>query len=57
MDEDSMDFPEPTAAPSQRPSHPAGRNGATISAQLLAAARADTDTVLQGLDSRLEGLS
>jgi len=52
-----MDSPKPTPTPSQRPGHPPGGNGATISAQLLAKARADISTLLQELASRLEGLS
>ena len=52
-----MDSPKPTPTPSQRPGHPAGANGATISAQLLAKARADTAALLQELASRPEGLS
>ncbi|MCX5801045.1 MAG: magnesium-translocating P-type ATPase [Candidatus Eisenbacteria bacterium] len=52
-----MDSPKPTPTPSQRPGHPAGANGPTISAQLLAKARVDTATLLQELASRLEGLS
>ena len=52
-----MDSPKPTPAPSYRPGHPTGGSGARISAQLLAKARADTDTLLKDLASRLEGLS
>jgi Mg2+-importing ATPase len=52
-----MDSPKPTQNPSQRPGHPAGGNGATISAQLLAKAPADSATLLQELASRLGGLS
>ena len=52
-----MDSPKPTSAPSPRPGHPAGGDGAANSAQLLAKARAETTTLLQELASRLEGLS
>ncbi len=52
-----MDSPQPTSTPPQPPGHLAGGNGATISAQLLAGARADTATLLQELASRVEGLS
>jgi len=52
-----MDSPIRRPTPSQRTGHPAGGNRAAISAQLLAKARADTDTLLQELESRLEGLS
>jgi P-type Mg2+ transporter len=50
-----MDSPKPTAAP--RPNHPAGRNGATITAELLAKARVEPATLLQQLMSRSDGLS
>jgi len=50
-----MDSLKPTPTPSQRPGHPAGGNGAGISAQLRAKARADSSSVLQGLASRRDG--
>jgi Mg2+-importing ATPase len=52
-----MDTPTRRPTPSQRPGHPARENGAAISAQLLAKARADADVLLRELESRLEGLS
>ena len=52
-----MDYPKPAPAPSHRPGHPLGGSGAGISAQLLAKARADPDTLLKDLASRWEGLS
>jgi hypothetical protein len=61
-----MGIPKPAPAPSQRPGHPPGGNGATvsrgipavaISARLLAKARADTAILLHELASSLEGLS
>jgi hypothetical protein len=52
-----MGSPKPTLNLSQPPGHPAGGNGATISAQLLAKARVDSATLLQELASRLEGLT
>ena len=52
-----MDSPKPPPAPSRRLGHPTGGSGARISAQLLAKARADTDSLLKELASRLEGLS
>ena len=42
---------------SQPPVNLAGGNEANVSAQLLEKARADTDTVLKELGSRLDGLS
>jgi len=44
-------------SPVQRPSKRAGGNGAHVSDQLLEKARADTETVLRELESRLDGLS
>jgi Mg2+-importing ATPase len=41
----------------QAPTKPVKANGADYSVQLLEKARADTDTVLKELGSRLEGLS
>jgi len=51
IDEVGIHSPKPT--PSRRPRRPDGRNGATISAQLLAKARADEATLLRELASRL----
>jgi Mg2+-importing ATPase len=52
-----MSLPTQAPIPSQPPGHPASGSGATTSAELLAAARADAATVLKELVSRLEGLS
>jgi P-type Mg2+ transporter len=52
-----MDTPTRRPTPSQRTGHPFRENGAAISAQLLAKARADADALLRELGSRLEGLS
>ena len=43
--------------PGERPGNLAGVNGAQVSDQLLEKARADTETVLRELESRLDGLS
>ena len=52
-----MSRPTPTPNPPQPPAPLASGKAATISAQLLAAARADDATVLQELGTRLAGLS
>ena len=44
-------------SPAQRPGNLTGGNGAHVSDQLLEKARADTETVLKELESRLDGLS
>jgi Mg2+-importing ATPase len=46
-----------TMSPAQRPGTLAGGKGAHVSDQLLEKARADTETVLRELESRLDGLS
>src|SRR5450631_2007423 len=46
-----------TTSPAQRPGHLTGKSVAHVSDELLGKARADTETVLRELESRLEGLS
>jgi Mg2+-importing ATPase len=46
-----------TMGPTRRPGNLTGRNGTQVSNQLLEKARADTETVLRELESRLDGLS
>lgn len=48
---------EQTRSASRGPDKRSGENGAQNSAQLLEIARADTDTVLKALSSRVDGLS
>jgi Mg2+-importing ATPase len=52
-----MGLPTTTMSPAQRQGNLTGENGAHVSDQLLEKARADTDTVLRELESRLDGLS
>ncbi len=52
-----MGFPTTTVGPVQRQGNLTGGKGALVSDQLLEKARADTDTVLRELESRLDGLS
>jgi Mg2+-importing ATPase len=52
-----MVLPTTTTSPAQRPGTLTGGNGAHVSDQLLEKARADTETVLRELESRLDGLS
>lgn len=52
-----MGLPTTAMSPAQRPGKLAAGNGAHVSDQLLEKARADTDTVLSELESRLDGLS
>ncbi len=52
-----MGFPKTTPNSSQHPGKLASENGAKVSAELVEKARADTDTVLKELASRLDGLS
>src|ERR1035438_6543574 len=46
-----------TMSPAQRQGNLTGEKGAHVSEQLLEKARADTETVLRELESRLDGLS
>src|ERR1022692_5346602 len=46
-----------TMSPAQRQGNLAGGKGALVSDQLLEKARADTETVVRELESRLDGLS
>jgi len=52
-----MGLPTPNRSPAQRRGNLAGVNGAPVSDQLLEKARADTETVLRELESRLDGLT
>src|SRR5512133_3304862 len=52
-----MVLPTTTLSPVQRTVNHTGENGAHVSEQLLEKARADTETVLRELESRLDGLS
>ena len=52
-----MGLPTTTMSPAQRQGNLTGENGAHVSDQLLEKARADTETVLRELESRLDGLS
>ena len=52
-----MGLPTTTTSPAQRQGNLTGGNGAHVSDQLLEKARADTETVLRELESRLDGLS
>ena len=52
-----MGLPATTVGPDQRQGNLTGGKGALVSDQLLEKARADTETVLRELESRLDGLS
>ena len=52
-----MGLPTTTMSPPQHQGNLTGGKGAHVSDQLLEKARADTDTVLRELESRLDGLS
>src|SRR5665811_201488 len=52
-----MGLPTTTMSPAQHQGNLTGENGAHVSDQLLEKARADTETVLRELESRLDGLS
>ena len=52
-----MGLPTTTMGPVQRQGNLTGGKGALVSDQLLEKARADTETVLRELESRLDGLS
>jgi len=52
-----MGLPMTTRSPAQRPGHLAGESVAHVSDELLEKARANTETVLRALESRLDGLT
>ncbi len=52
-----MEFPKATPTSPQHPGKLTSRSGAKVSTELVEKARADTDTVLKELESRLDGLS
>ncbi|MDO8589247.1 MAG: magnesium-translocating P-type ATPase [Armatimonadota bacterium] len=52
-----MDLPTTTTSPAHVPANPTGEKGAVVSDQVLEKSRADIETVLQELESRLDGLS
>src|ERR1019366_7606299 len=52
-----MGLPTTTMSPAHVPGNPTGGKGALVSDQVLEKSRADTETVLRELESRLHGLS
>src|SRR5476651_1860276 len=52
-----MVLPMTTMSPAQHPGHRIGQSVAHVSDELLEKARANTETVLRELESRLDGLS
>jgi P-type Mg2+ transporter len=52
-----MGLPTTTTSPAHVPANPTGGKGALVSDQVLEKSRADTETVLRELESRLDGLS
>jgi P-type Mg2+ transporter len=52
-----MGLPMTTTSPAQRPGHLTGESVAHVSDELLEKARANTETVLRELESRLDGLT
>jgi Mg2+-importing ATPase len=52
-----MGLPTTTMSPAHVPGNPTGGKGALVSDQVLEKSRADTETVLRELESRLDGLS
>src|ERR1035437_5873063 len=52
-----MGLPTTTMSPAHVPGNPTGGKGALVSDKVLEKSRADTETVLRELESRLDGLS